>query len=47
MKQVILLTNLNSEDLIERSYSLGADDYLIKAEVSLTDLVNKIKQYLE
>ncbi len=43
---VVLLTNLNSEDLIERAYKLGADDYLIKSEISLDDIVKKVKQYL-
>jgi len=43
---IILLTNLNSEDLIERAYKLGADDYLIKSEISLDDIVSKVKQYL-
>ena len=44
---IILLTNLNSEDLIERAYKLGADDYLIKSEISLEDIVKKVKQYLQ
>ncbi len=43
---IVLLTNLNSEDLIERAYKLGADDYLIKSEISLEDIVSKVKQYL-
>ncbi len=43
---IVLLTNLNSEDLIERAYKLGADDYLIKSEISLDDIVSKVKQYL-
>lgn len=43
---IVLLTNLNSEDLIERAYKLGADDYLIKSEISLEDIVKKVKQYL-
>lgn len=43
---ILLLTNLNSEDLIERSYKLGADDYLIKSEISLEDITKKVTQYL-
>lgn len=43
---IVLLTNLNSEDLIERAYKLGADDYMIKSEISLDDIVKKVKQYL-
>ena len=43
---IVLLTDLNSEDLIERAYKLGADDYLIKSEISLDDIVKKVKHYL-
>ena len=43
---IVLLTNLNSEDLIERGYKLGADDYLIKSEISLEDITKKVQQYL-
>ena len=43
---IVLLTNLNSEDLIERAYKLGADDYLIKSEINLADITKKVKKYL-
>ncbi|OGC46466.1 hypothetical protein A2V49_04260 [candidate division WWE3 bacterium RBG_19FT_COMBO_34_6] len=43
---IVLLTNLNSEDLIERAYKLGADDYLIKSEISLEDITKKVISYL-
>lgn len=43
---IIMLTNLNSEDLIARASKLGADDYIIKSEVTLTDITDKVKKYL-
>ncbi|MBP7928254.1 response regulator [Patescibacteria group bacterium] len=43
---IILLTNLNNEDLIKRAFSLGADGYLIKSEISLDDVVNEVKTRL-
>lgn len=44
---VILLTNLNQKDEIERGLSLGADDYLIKAHFMPTEVVNKIKKVID
>jgi len=43
---VILLTNLNQKDEIERGMSLGADDYLIKAHFMPTEVVEKIKKVI-
>ena len=43
---VILLTNLNQKDEIERGLSLGADDYLIKAHFMPSEVVEKIKKVL-
>jgi len=43
---VILLTNLNQKDEIERGLSLGADDYLIKAHFMPSEVVDKIKKVL-
>lgn len=43
---VILLTNLNQKDEIERGLSLGADDYLIKAHFMPSEVVNKIKKVI-
>jgi len=44
----IILTNLgdNSED-VEKCKALGAADYLVKANVSLPQLVEKIRQYIK
>jgi len=43
---VIILSNLGQESDIQRGRRLGAVDYLIKSDVSLVDLVGKIKKYL-
>ena len=43
---VIVLSNLGQKEDVERSMELGAADYLIKAELSPNDIVNKIKHCL-
>lgn len=43
---ILMLTNLNSEDLIDRAKTLGADGYIIKSEVTLPDIVKKVQEYL-
>lgn len=43
---VIVLTNLESNDDIERALSLGARSYLIKANYALPQIVEKIKTFL-
>ncbi len=42
---VIILSNLGQPSDIERGKKLGAVDYLIKSDVSLADLVAKVKKY--
>lgn len=42
---VIVLTNLDSEEKTARA--IGASDYLIKADISLEDIVNKVKECLK
>ena len=44
---VILLTNLNQKNEVDRGLSLGADDYLIKAHFMPSEVVDKIKRLLE
>ncbi|MCD4762252.1 response regulator [bacterium] len=44
---VILLTNLNQKDEIERAMSMGADDYLIKAHFLPSEVVEKIMKILD
>lgn len=43
---VIILSNLGQTADIEKGKELGAVDYLVKADVSLIDLVGKVKQYI-
>ncbi len=44
--RVIILSNLGQEADIQKGNELGASDYLVKADVSLVDLVEKVKSYL-
>jgi len=44
---VILLTNLGQKPDIERGIQLGADDYIIKAHFTPSEVVEKIKAVLE
>lgn len=41
---VVILTNLEGIKDVEQALSLGAHTYLVKANYSLTDLLNKIKE---
>ena len=43
---VILLTNLGQKPDVERGVKLGADDYIIKAHFTPTEVVDKIKKLL-
>ena len=43
---VILLTNLNQKDEIEKGLILGADDYLIKAHFMPSEVVTRIRKIL-
>ncbi|MBI4363265.1 MAG: response regulator [Candidatus Doudnabacteria bacterium] len=44
---VVILTNLSDYDKISDALSLGAMDYLVKANYRLEELINKIKAVLE
>ena len=44
---VIILTNLEDVKDVDRALELGATTYLVKAQYSLNDLVEKIKKTLE
>lgn len=44
---VVILTNLSDYDKISDALSMGAMDYLVKANYRLEELVNKIKTVLE
>ncbi len=43
---VIILSNLGQESDIKRGRELGAVDYLIKANHSLTEVVERVKKHL-
>lgn len=43
---VLILSNLGQESDIERGNNLGAADYLVKANLSLAHLVEKVKKNL-
>ena len=43
---IILLSNLGQESDIEKGQKLGANDYLIKAEFTTDEIVEKIKSTL-
>lgn len=44
---VILLTNLGQKPDVERGIKLGADDYIIKAHYTPTEVVEKISKVLQ
>ena len=44
---VIVLSNLGQEEDIKRAEALGADDYLVKANFSIQDIVAKIRETLD
>lgn len=43
---VILLTNLSQKDDVDRGLNLGANDYLIKAHFTPSEVVSKIEKLL-
>jgi len=45
--RVVMLTALSQDKDKERAKELGADDYLVKSQVVISDVVAKIKQHLE
>lgn len=42
---VLVISNLSQAEDIEKAKNLGASEYLVKAKISLEDLVNKITYY--
>lgn len=44
---VIVLSNLGQEEDIERAKELGANDYFVKSDIAITDVVNNIKNILK
>jgi DNA-binding response OmpR family regulator len=44
--RVIMLTALSQDSDKERAMALGVDDYLVKSQVVIADVVDRIKQHL-
>lgn len=44
--KVVMLTALGQPQDIEKAKALGVDDYMIKSQVALSDVVARIKQHL-
>lgn len=44
--KVIMLTALSQESDKQRAIELGVDDYLVKSQVVIADVIDKIKQHL-
>ncbi len=44
---IIILSNLGQDTDIKKSRELGASDYLIKSNFSMSEVVNKVKKYLD
>ncbi len=45
--KVMMLTALSQDSDKEKAKALGADDYLVKSQVVIADVVERIKQHLE
>lgn len=43
---LIIASNLGQEEDIDRAIKMGANDYIIKSDMSLNDLITKIRSYL-
>lgn len=44
---VIVLSNLGEDEAIKKSLKMGADDYLIKSQHPIQEVIEKVKDYLE
>jgi len=44
--KVIVISNLGQEEDIVKAKSLGADDYFIKSNISIQEMVDKVKYFL-
>jgi two-component system phosphate regulon response regulator PhoB len=44
--KIIMLTALSQESDKKRAFDLGVDDYLVKSQVVITDVIDKIKEHL-
>lgn len=44
---VIMLTNFGNEENVEKALNLGAEDFILKYKIVPSEVVDKIKSYLE
>jgi DNA-binding response OmpR family regulator len=44
--RVVIFSNLSQDEDIKRVMDAGAHDYIVKANISLQDMVNRVKGYL-
>jgi len=44
---VLVLSNLGQDADVKRAMDLGADDYMVKANFSMKQVISKIKSYLK
>jgi DNA-binding response OmpR family regulator len=45
--QIVALTNLGQKEEVEKGLKLGADDYIVKAHFTPTEVINKVKQIIK
>lgn len=45
--KVIIVSSLSQKEDLDRGMALGADDYIIKSEISIDDFVAKIRSLLQ
>jgi len=43
---IILLTNLNSEEIIKDAFGMGAEGYLIKSEITPDKIVSEVNHFI-
>lgn len=43
---VIVASNLSQQEDVEKAIKLGAEGYFVKSDVTLVEMVEKVKQYL-
>ena len=44
---IVMLTNLASENMIKKSFELGAEGYLLKSRITKKDLMKEVKGFIE
>jgi len=45
--KIFMLTNFSEEENVEKCMALGADDYLVKANFTIAEIVEKIKKIIK